>query len=71
MKVKQVYQFKKGEMCSLDQIYPIQGLEVDGQWWKHADDGSPFKDCMGDELSEVVEITRDVKITIIVEHPDE
>lgn len=53
IKNKEVYQFKKGEKLSLDDIYMIQGLG-DADWW------IPIERTSGEEVI----ITKDIKIEI-------
>lgn len=57
---QKTHKFKKGDHIHLDQIYDIQGLGG-GDWWES--DGTEGED--GDNLI----ITKDIKITVIVETP--
>lgn len=50
---KDVYDLKKDDRLCLDQIYTIQGI-AGGDWWER----------IGDDLSENIRITRNIKITI-------
>jgi hypothetical protein len=57
IRAREVYKFKKGQKLSLDSIYVIQGL-ADGNWWEKEG---------GDDMSENIICTDNIKITIIVE----
>ena len=56
MKITKVFEFKRGQKITLDDIYYIQGFIDD--CWKHKDN---------DDLSEDIVITKGFKIIVIVE----
>lgn len=63
IKSRNVYSFKKGQRCHLDEIYKIQAL-CGGNWWGHIHEG-----CTDDYAfkapSEEIIITRTITIEII------
>ena len=56
------FQFKRGQQVHLDDIYIIQGLFSELEWWQAID---PSDAKLGDQ-EELVTITRDIEITIMV-----
>jgi hypothetical protein len=64
-KTQHTYRFRKGEEFTLDAIFDIQGLGG-GQWWEKIPDGG------GDlDRSEFCRCTHDIKITIVIETPND
>ena len=51
-----MYEYKRDDIISLDEIYIIQGLG-EGNWWDFVD---------GDERSNLVVILTDIKISVSV-----
>lgn len=61
MKTKEKYEFRKGQILQLDDIYHIQGIGG-GRWWNADDPDDP-----NGSSGEKVEILEDIKITITIE----
>lgn len=63
------YNFKTGDLFSLDSIWNIQAL-AGGDWWERTGDDLDAATRKTDlDLSESLRCIRDVKITVIVEVP--
>jgi len=60
MRAVEVYRFRKGQKLRLDAIYFIQAIGKG--WWDYA---NPVED--GDAPGEDIIITKNIKITIIIE----
>lgn len=55
------YRFRKGEQYHLDEIYEINGIANEHNWWK-ADDPSDESGTSGEEIT----ITKNIEIKITV-----
>jgi hypothetical protein len=60
MRTVEIYKFRKGQKLRLDTIYFIQAIGKD--WWDYAKPAAA-----GEAPGEDIIITKDIKITIVIE----
>lgn len=71
MKTQKTHTFKAGDLFTLDDIYNIQSL-AGGDWWERTGEDLPEgKREIDLDMSEFLRCTRDVRITIIIETPND